>query len=294
MSRGAAVAVERWNLKSLPPLSDEQFELWQALIEARTGMTIGPSRRTFLETSLAIRMRELDCQDHERYYEQLMLGPAAEREWAVLVDRLTVQETMFFRHASSFALVRDHLRALIALPGRRAINLWSVGCSTGEEPYSLAMLADAEIAATQRRDCYFGVTGTDISLPVLAKCRSAIFGERRLQQVPEDWRQRYFQPLPSSKRDFQVVEALRERVCFAQMNIMQLEQSPLADMDVIFCQNVLIYFRRFRKRDILNHLAERLAPGGLLVIGVGEMVDWSHPLLERVARPDTLAWRRRH
>lgn len=77
------------------------------------------------------------------------------------------------------------------------------------------------------------------------------------------------------------------------MNVVELHRVPLRDMDIIFCQNVLIYFRRFRKRDILANLAERLAPGGLMVLGLGEALDWAHPLLERVEFPDTLAFRRK-
>ena len=88
-------------------------------------------------------------------------------------------------------------------------------------------------------------------------------------------------------------DAVKKKVAFVQLNIMELDRAPLSDMDVIFCQNVLIYFRRFRKRDILANLAVRLAPGGLLVLGVGEAADWSHPALSRVDYPDTLAFRRK-
>jgi type IV pilus assembly protein PilK len=287
------VTADRWGIKSLASISDEQFELWQTLIEARTGMTVGAARRSFLETSLAIRMREIGVSDYETYYEQLMAGPAAEREWAVLVDRLTVQETSFFRHTSSFALVKTHVAGLLERePGRKTLNLWSVGCSTGEEPYSLAMQTDAQLADMQRSDVYFGVTASDISLPTLARARAGIYGERRLNNVPTAWRQKYFQSVPGRK-ELQVTAELKRRIAFVQINIMELDRAPLGGMDVIFCQNVLIYFRRFRKRDILANLAARLTPGGLLVLGVGEAVDWAHPALQRVDYPDTLAFCRK-
>lgn len=287
------VATDRWGIKSLTPISDEQFELWQTLIEARTGMTVGAARRSFLETNLGIRMREIGVSDYETYYEQLMTGPAAEREWAVLVDRLTVQETSFFRHTSSFALVRAHIAEIMAKDaGRKALHLWSVGCSTGEEPYSLAMQTDVQLSEMQRTDVYFGVTASDISLPTLARARAGIYGERRLHNVPTAWKQKFFQPVPGRK-ELQVGQDLKRRIAFVQLNIMELDRVPLADMDVIYCQNVLIYFRRFRKRDILANLAARLAPGGLLVLGVGEALDWAHPALVRVDYPDTLAFRRK-
>jgi type IV pilus assembly protein PilK len=294
MYRNADVATtDRWGIKSLAPISDEQFELWQTLIEARTGMTVGVARRSFLETNLAIRMREIGVSDYETYYEQLMAGPVAEREWAVLVDRLTVQETSFFRHASSFSLVRAHVAELLMKePQRKSLNLWSVGCSTGEEPYSLAMQTDAQLFDLKREKTYFGVTASDISLPTLARARTGIYGERRLHNVPTAWKQKYFQSVVG-KKEWQVTDALKKRIAFVQLNIMELDRVPISGMDVIFCQNVLIYFRRFRKRDILANLASRLAPGGIMVLGVGEAVDWAHPQLSRVEYPDTLAFRRK-
>lgn len=294
MYRTSDVATDRWGIKALDPISDEQFELWQTLIEARTGMTIGPARRSFLETSLVIRMREIGVSDYETYYEQLMAGPVSEREWAVLVDRLTVQETSFFRHPSSFALVRQHVSELMLRdPLRKHLNLWSVGCSTGEEPYSLAMQTDTQLAELKREKAYFGVTATDISLPTLGRARTGIYGERRLHNVPTAWKEKYFTKVENAKREWQVTDALKRRVAFVQLNIMELDRAPMTGMDVIFCQNVLIYFRRFRKRDILTNLAVRLAPGGLLVVGLGEAVDWTHPWLSRVDYPDTQAFRRR-
>lgn len=293
MYRTTDVATERWGIKSLAPISDEQFELWQTLIEARTGMTIGAARRSYLETSLGIRMREIGLSDYEAYYEQLMAGSVAEREWAILVDRLTVQETSFFRHPSSFALVRAHVAELLLQnPTRKSLNFWSVGCSTGEEPYSLAMQTDAQLNELKRTKTYFSVMATDISLPTLARARTAIYGERRLHNVPTAWRNKYFQPV-EGKKEFQIRDELKKRVAFIQLNIMELDRAPVTNLDVIFCQNVLIYFRRFRKRDILTNLAARLAPGGLLVLGLGEAMDWAHPQLVRVDYPDTLAFRRK-
>ena len=287
------VTAHSWGMKPVATTSDEQFELWQALIEARTGMTVGVSRRSYLETNLGIRMREIGVSDYETYYEQLMTGPAGEREWAVLVDRLTVQETSFFRHMSSFALVKAHVAELLGRnPSPKTLNLWSVGCSTGEEPYSLAMQTHAQLAELRREDVYFGVTASDISLPTLSRARAGVYGERRMHNVSTAWKQKYFEPVPGRK-ELQVTAELKRHIAFVQINIMELDRAPIGDMDVIFCQNVLIYFRRFRKRDILANLAVRLTPGGLLVLGVGEAVDWAHPALVRVDYPDTMAFRRK-
>lgn len=287
---------ETWSLQETPKLNEEQFTLWQALLEDRTGMQITEQRKSFLETSLTLRMREIGLADYDTYYQKLMAGLAGEVEWSTLVDRLTVQETSFFRHQSSFNLVRDYVQALFARqPERKQVNVWSVGCSTGEEPYALAMLLDQLVSGLEG-ERYFGVTATDLSLPALAKAREGIYSARKMGMVPDAYRERYFTPAAGERSlesgRYQVVPALKERVCFARMNVLDLGEAPMQGMDVIYCQNLLIYFRRWRKKDIVNHLAERLAPGGLLVIGVGELLDWSHPQIERYPYDNTLAFTR--
>jgi chemotaxis protein methyltransferase CheR/type IV pilus assembly protein PilK len=271
----------------------EQFQLWQALLEERTGMTLAPERKAFLETSLNIRMRELGLENYDTYYQQLVVGATEARamEWSILVDRLTVQETSFFRHPGSFALVEEFVNRFAAEhTGGATLNAWSVGCSTGEEAYSLAMLIQERFAGHDKQ-LFYGITGTDISLPTLAKARHGLFARRRAMQVDPALRERYFEEADDQR--LRVSATLRERVCFAHLNVLDLDQAPMDNMDLIFCQNMLIYFRRWRKRQIVTRLAERLAPGGLLVLGPGEVTDWHHPELERVSFPDTLAFRRR-
>ncbi|MEO1900684.1 MAG: CheR family methyltransferase [Alcanivorax sp.] len=284
---------DRWSIKSAPAMDAEQFQLWQALLEERTGMTLAAERKPFLETSLNIRMRELGIASYDLYYEQLVTGATEARamEWSVLVDRLTVQETSFFRHPGSFALVQEFVDRFAAeRPGGATLNAWSVGCSTGEEAYSLAMLINERFAASGK-PLFYGITGTDISLPTLAKARRGLFPRRRVEQIDPALRAAYFSD--ADGRHQQVAQTLRERVCFAYLNVLNLDQAPMDNMDLIFCQNMLIYFRRWRKRQIVNRLAGRLAPGGLLVLGPGEITDWQDPRLERVQFADTLAFRRR-
>ncbi|HAJ86032.1 protein-glutamate O-methyltransferase CheR [Stutzerimonas stutzeri] len=280
-----------WALEPLADMSPAEFHDWQALLEERSGMVVSEQRRSFLQANLSARMREVGAPDYATYYRQVTSGPRGAVEWSTLMDRLTVQETRFFRHPASFELLKAHLdQCLEQRAGDRPLTLWSVGCASGEETYSLAMTA-AEAQAHSSVKVGFGVTGTDISLSALAKCRAAVYGARRLEQVEPAWRERYFLSLPDDR--FQVVPDLAARVCFARLNVLELANSPISGMDVIFCQNLLIYFRRWRRRDILNRLAECLAPGGLLVIGVGEVVGWQHPDLLPVANDQVLAFTRK-
>lgn len=289
----SATVTDRWSIKNTQTMEQEQFELWQALLEERTGMTLSQERKIFLETSLSTRMRELGIVEYDDYYEQLVVGSTESKamEWSVLVDRLTVQETSFFRHPSSYALVEEYISGLIATKGKsKSLDIWSVGCSTGEEPYSLAMMA-SELFTQAHGKAYFGVTATDISLPTLSKARRGVYSARRVEQIGAQLREQYFHKL--NDREYQVVDVLRDRICFARLNVLDLARAPMQNMDLIFCQNMLIYFRRWRKKQIVARLAERLAPGGMLVLGLGEVTDFHHPNLERVLYADVLAYRRK-
>ncbi len=279
-----------WALQPLADMTATEFRDWQVLLEERTGVVLNERRRAFLQTNLSARMRELGVMDYAAYYRQVTDGPRGAVEWSTLLDRLTVQETRFFRHRASFDVLESYLRERLQQGMTQPWELWSVGCASGEEPYSLAISAAEVLRDTQHPD-YFGVTGTDISLNALSKARDGQYGARRLELLDSDLCQRYF--LAQDDGRFKVVPALAARVCCARLNVLELAKAPMSGMDVIFCQNLLIYFRRWRRREILNRLAERLVPGGLMVVGVGEVAGWQHPELIPVADERVLAFTRK-
>lgn len=281
-----------WALRPLADMSAAEFRDWQALLEERSGMVVTEQRRTFLQANLSSRMREVGATDYSSYYRQVTDGARGAVEWSTLMDRLTVQETRFFRHPPSFALLSSYMQERCeSREISRPWSLWSVGCASGEETYSLAISA-AEVLQHAKGDSQqFGVIGTDISLSALSRSRDGHYSPRRLEQLDPDLRKQYFQAGPDDR--LQVIPSLAARVCFARLNVLELDGAPMSNMDVIFCQNLLIYFRRWRRREILNRLAERLAPGGLLVIGAGEVVGWQHPDLTPVADSQVQAFTRK-
>ncbi|WP_090351414.1 CheR family methyltransferase [Pseudomonas oryzae] len=280
-----------WAMKPLPDITAAEFRAWQELLETRSGIVLNEQRRAFLQTILAMRLRTLGLSSYASYFQQVTDGPRGAVEWSHLMDHLTVQETHFFRHPPSFRLLGEYLRARqVAADGGAGWQLWSVGCASGEEAYSMALVA-AEVQRELETDGCFGVTGSDLSLNALARAREGNYSPRRVAELAPELLERYF--LAQSDGSFTVCDTLRERTCFARLNVLDLARAPQRGMDVIFCQNLLIYFRRWRRRDILARLAERLAPGGLLVIGVGEVADWHHPLLESVADEQVLAFTRK-
>lgn len=285
--------MKAWSLSAAPDLSDDQYADWLQLVEQRTGIDFS-LHRSILQTGLRRRLRELDRTDYEAYFQQVSAVPEGLAEWQFLLAHLTVKETSFFRQPAAYELVRAWLRKRLQRPVETSLDLWSVGCSTGEEPYSLAITANEAIAFSGQ-PTYFGVLATDICAQALQQARTAQYSGRRLERLSESLRRRYFEPRDAAgdEPQFQVSETLRKRVCFNLGNLLQLERMPVLPMDVIFCQNVLVYFRRERTKQILDALTDRLKPGGLLVVGPGEAAHWQHPAMVRTQQEGVTAWLRR-
>lgn len=279
------------SVNQAPELSDSAFSTWQDIIEDRLGLQLPEHRRSFLKTCLSIRMREVGFDDYQTYHDFVKNGDEGMIEWNQLIDRLTVQETRFFRDPAAYGMVKDHLKRRLK-HNQRPLSLWSVGCSTGEETYSLAMMASELVnRASDRKPVRYGITGSDISKKALLQAAAGLFGPRRLELVDNRLREKYFH---RRGEQYQVDQQIRDRVCFIRLNLLEISKSPLRNLDVIYCQNVLIYFRKWRRKDIVSELASRLAPGGMLVLGLGEMVDWSHPDLHRVPGERALAYLKRN
>lgn len=275
-------------LDPLPEMDERQFEQWVALIRARTGMRLPHQRKSFLVTSLNLRMREIGKRDYQDYYDYLQSGKAGRIEWTALVDRLTVHETRFFRDSRALDFFQNYCLPRIVESNDSAIQVWSAGCSTGEEPYSLAMLIDRYLE--KHNGGYFGITATDISLVSLAAGKRAIFSERKLKDLDETLKETYMVKLENGH--YQVAEKLRKRICFAQMNILEAAKTPLGNMDVIYCQNLLIYFDQEKRAEILDGMVKHLKPGGILILGPGEVIEWHNSELARVTETTVLAYRR--
>ncbi|WP_101758539.1 protein-glutamate O-methyltransferase CheR [Oceanicoccus sp. KOV_DT_Chl] len=272
--------MSRWSYQAPLELSDEQYARWQTLLELRTGICF-LQHKSILQKGLSQRMREVGCEDYEEYFQQVSRIPEGLIEWTQLVDRISVKETSFYRESHSYGAVQKYLMTLFELESRSkgdTLDLWSVGCSTGEEAYSLAMLAN-EVLDYVSTECFLGVMATDISQSALAVARLGKYSARKVDSLPPSLKHKYFTGI--TENQYQVVAKLRQRLAFVQGNLLELDKIPQLAMDVIYCQNVLVYFRRDRQWQVLNGLAEHLKPGGLLVIGPGEVVGWQHPKMQR-------------
>lgn len=273
-------------------MDDAEFERWVRLLESRTGVTVPPERKPFLVTGLRRRMREIGHDAFGTYYEELLDGARGAVEWAALVDHLTVHETHFFRHLPSLELIRDEWLPhwLAATPADQSLHALSVGCSTGEEAYSIAMVLDAALSQLIPPR-HFGITAADVSQSALAVAKRAVYPGERLGEIPRPYQAEAIEPEASGQ--FRVAARIRKRVGFACVNLLHAARAPLRKLDLIYCQNVLIYFARERRGELLDGLARLLRPDGLMVLGPGEVTGWSHPQLIRFGGRQTLAFLRK-
>jgi type IV pilus assembly protein PilK len=279
--------MEAWLQPALPALSDQQFADWQQLVESTTGIDFS-QHRPILQGGLSRRMRQLGQTDYDTYFDQVTRWPEGLSEWRLLLDSIAVKETSFFRQPAAFELVRNYLRKRVHRA--QTIDIWSVGCSTGEEAYGLAMVA-TDVIERESATCYLGVLATDLCTDALQHARTGRFRAKRLEQIPEVLRRRFF--VIENEQFYRAQPVLQQRMCFAQTNLLDVERLPTMPMDVIFCQNVLVYFRRQRVKQVLDALVERLKPGGLLVLGPGEAANWQHSALVRTTHQGVTAWLRR-
>lgn len=249
-----------------PELTADERDLWCAEIERRCGVYYSATRTFALRRALWQGMNRSGVASYREYYRLVSSGVG---EWTALIDSILNRETCFFRHAPSFAaLSSDLLPRLAAAGGWRGgepLALWSAGCSSGEEAYSIAIAAHQAL-----RPCFapFAVLGSDLSSQALAAARQGRYGPRAADDVPESLLARYF---VREDGQYLVGQAIRAAVRFERFNFIDAATYPSAPQDVIFCQNVLIYFREPVRSRVAAALAERLRPGGYLVAGPGEL-----------------------
>ena len=251
-----------------PALSDADFAHLTTLIQDRTGIYLHPGKKPLLAARLLERMRALGIVSYTDYVRHLLTnGPA---ELARMTDAVCTNETRFFRDADQLAYIeRTVLPPWLVQAARtrqeRRIRVWSAGCSTGEEAFSIAMVLLSRLPS----DLFsIEVWGTDISGAALERARAARWPAARMHEIPEGYRSRFFEEDPRTG-EYSPSTDLRNVVRFQRQNLLDTIP-PTGRFDLIFCRNVLIYFDTETRAAVIRKLAERLGPRGLLVLGMTE------------------------
>jgi chemotaxis protein methyltransferase CheR len=272
-------------------MTDAEFRMFAALLRQRCGLHFSNDARFLLEKRIARRLRELDLTSFAAYHYQVRSRSTGDSEFAHLVDELTTNETYFFRE-------RTQLRALVGeiipevLVRRRAtsggpVTIWSAGCSSGEEAFSIVMLG---IEAGFKPGVDFRVYAADISRKMLQKARQGVYREASFRETEGYFRHKYF-----TEKDgvFRISDDIKKHVDFIHLNILDRSKiALLAPMDVILCRNVIIYFNAETKKEVIGTLYEKLRPGGHLLLGHAEsLISISNAFELRHLRED-LVYRR--
>jgi chemotaxis protein methyltransferase CheR len=255
-------------------LSDSDFHRFQRFIFERAGITLSTSKKALVSGRLAKRVAHHGLAGYAAYLELLASGAAAEVQTAV--DLLTTNETYFFRESKHFDLLRE--LALAASAQRRALRVWSAACSSGEEPYSIAMVLD-----DVQRGLAWEVLGTDISQRVLQRARGGHYPEERTRHIPPAYLKRYCLRGTGEQQGTLLVErTLRQRVRFAQVNL-NADLPQLGPFDIVFLRNVMIYFSADTKRQVVARVLGQLAPGGHFCIGHSESLNEINTSVRQIA-----------
>jgi chemotaxis protein methyltransferase CheR len=245
-------------------LSARQFQKASRLVYRVSGIYFKPDKKALVQARLMKRLRAVGMNSIEAYLDFIESENGA-RELGFLIDVMTTNKTGFFRESAHFDFLRDKI-----LPEQKSLRMrfWSAACSSGEEPYSLAITLRNHIADIDSKDCL--ILATDISTRMLEKARRSIYSQSALRGLPKTLVQENFVKINQcASKTYQVKENIRNMVRFAWLNLM--DSWPMkGPFNVIFCRNVMIYFDSATRQKLINRFWELLEPGGYLFVGHSE------------------------
>jgi chemotaxis protein methyltransferase CheR len=249
-------------------LSPRDFDFLSRLVYDRSRICLGPEKQPLVAGRLARRLRSLGCAGFADYCARLA-APGGADEIDVVIDLITTNHTHFFREREHFEILS---RPLLPAPAARAskdgrpLQVWSAAAASGEEPYSLA-IAIAEFARAQPLPGW-RVYASDISRRMVDRCRLGIYEAGKVELPAAEWLPRYFRRGFGPREGYyRVKPAVRRAVTVEAANLFQNSYPVPADLDIVFCRNVMIYFDAPSRAHLVNRLFEQLAPGGYFVIG---------------------------
>jgi chemotaxis protein methyltransferase CheR len=255
---------------TLVQISDEELSHFAGLIYRRTGIRVSSEKKALLSNRLRRRLRETGLPDFTAYYQHLRRLKNSDPEWDAFLQEITTHETYLFRDEHQWEWFRrSYLAGVVERvrnrPARRTLRIWSAACSTGDEPMSVACCLAADLPTFAQWKVE--ILGTDIGVGALEQAKTAVFTERSMRLVPEDFRQRFFVQLPRLPV-WQARPLVAQLIRYRQHNLM----TPIEErsFDLVLLKNVMIYFDADSKRRALEHIKAAIHPGGVLQTGAAE------------------------
>ncbi len=268
------------------PLPDDVFRLLREFIHGYCGIYFDDASKFLLERRLARRLEQRKLRSFEEYYHFLRYDRKREEELSVLVDNLTPNETYFFRESPQLSAFSEEILPELreTLADRRVLRIWSAGCSTGEEPYTIAILLFE--SGDWWRDWQVEILGSDINQRVLHTARRGVYKKSAHRVTSPEMLAKYF--IEEEKGNYRIADRVRELVSFSCLNLLDpYKTSLISYMDVIFCRNVIIYFDKEAKKKVIESFYEKLREGGYLLLGHSEsLINISNAFALRTLKND--------
>ncbi len=263
-------------------LTQKDYILFQRLVYNKSGINLGDQKQQLVRARLGKRVRENGFASFREYYYHIEKDHTGE-ELCYLLDAISTNTTHLFREMRHFTVLREILIGWVDDAKWRSDNnsllrVWSAGCSSGEEPHSLAMLIHDVLKS--RPGVKVKILATDLSTKMLSKAALGIYETQRVGTVPPEYRKRYLKPITENgQRCLQVIPEIRRLITFSRFNLMSKRFPFRHGFNVIFCRNVMIYFDKETQTTLVGKYAEQLHPGGYLMIGHSESLNsLNHPL----------------
>ena len=276
---------------TITKLTDSEFTRLQKIIYERSGIDFADSKRYVLESRLSRRLDELGLEDFDQYIQFLTMGPYQTDEFQEMFNRITINETSFFRNQPQLDVFENVVlpKLLEARASTKRLRVWSAACSSGEEPYTLAMQIHRTLGVRQM-DWHIEILGTDISQKVLDQAAKGVYSSFSFRSVDQSVIDRYFNQDGSS---YVLDESIRSMVSFEKHNLKDTLKAKRHGMwDVIFCRNVMIYFDDDMKASCIKMFADQLADDGTLFIGHSETIRGFEDSLTSIDVPQAFAYRK--
>lgn len=254
-------------------LTDEDFRKLSRFITEQTGIKMPDVKKVMLQSRLQKRLRHLNMTSFKEYVEYVFSEEGLQNELIHMLDVVSTNKTDFFREPVHFefmekTILPEHIEHY---PLNRPVKIWSAGCSSGEEVYTIAMTISEFKKDHPGID--FSILGTDISTEILQKAVDAIYKEEKTAMMPMELKKKYLLRSKDRKKKLvRVVPELRKKAAFRRLNFMDEHYPVNESFDVIFCRNVLIYFNREKQEQVIRKLIERLRKGGYFFIGHSESI----------------------
>ncbi len=252
------------------------FQRFSELIYRLTGISLKEGKESLLASRINKRMRTLGVDGYDHYLD-LVLGDAAGQEVVQLIDAIATNVTSFFREPQHFRFIEEKVGEWLG-QGQRRLRFWSAACSTGEEPYTLAMTL---LDAARGRDVDMRILATDISTRVLEQCRRGVFTQSRMDGIAGALRERHFTRLGGEQ--WQAREELRRMIAVARLNLSTPPFPMQGPFDIVMCRNVMIYFDNEVRRALLAEIWRLVRPGGYLIVGHAESLAGSLSQFKSIA-----------